>query len=113
MWDNSDEEKGVRATGWFQASNFEGTRSPSTHLRSSSHQGVRTASLSPTFSMSWTHLVDRWLIRAVIQSRVRSARWSSCSRHASSISSKSENLRAKEVWGTETRAVVLVVTRDD
>ena len=105
---NKDDD--VQATGWFQASDFEGTKSPSAQRRSSSHQGVRKPSLSATLSTSWTHLADRLAIRAVIQSRVRTARWSSSSRQATSTSFKAENRSAKAGCGIDTRAVVRVVT---
>ena len=62
--------------------------------------------------MSWTHLTDRLAMRAVIQSRVRTARWSSSSRQANSTSLKAENRSAKAECGIDTREVVRVDTDD-
>ena len=52
-------------------------------------------------------------MRAVIQSMVRIARWSSSSRQASSTSCRLEKRRANDGWGTGTRDVVLVVTEKE
>ena len=49
-------------------------------------------------------------MRAVIQSRVRTARWSSSSRQADSTSFKAENRSAKAECGIDTREVVRVDT---
>ena len=49
-------------------------------------------------------------MRAVIQSRVRTARWSASSRQATSTSFKAENRSAKVGCGVDTRDVVRVVT---
>lgn len=57
-----------------------------------------------------THFRDFWLMRAPIQSMVLLARSSSSSRHAFSISTRSEKRRANEGCGTVVRVVVLVFT---
>jgi hypothetical protein len=49
-------------------------------------------------------------MRAVIQSSVRTARWSSSSRQAISTSFKAENRSAKAECGIDTRDVVRVAT---
>ena len=49
QWNKNND---VQATGWFHASDFEGTKSPSAQRRSSSHQGVRKPSLSASLSVS-------------------------------------------------------------
>lgn len=49
QWNKNND---VQATGWFQASDFEGTKSPSAQRRSSSHQGVRKPPLSASLSIS-------------------------------------------------------------
>jgi hypothetical protein len=47
-----NQDNDVQATGWFHASDFEGTKSPSAQRRSSSHHGVRKPSLSTSLSIS-------------------------------------------------------------
>jgi len=110
-------KKHTLATGWFQPSNFDGIRSPSTQWRNSFHQGVLKllarsfwAAAASTRSQSSNHLAHLLDIRALIQSIVRPARSSSSSRHPSSTSPKSEKRKAKEVRGTGVNDVVLVVT---
>ena len=110
--------KHALATGWFHPSDFDGMWSPSTHWRNSFHQGVLrwlgllfSAAAASTRSQSSNHLAHLLEIRALIQSIILPARCSSCSRHPSSISAKSEKRKAKEVRGTGVNDVVLVVTR--
>ena len=81
------------ATGWFHPSAFEGTTFPSVHFFSSSHHGVVTPS-DFVLSIISTHLAALSPTRELIQSIVLFARSSSSSRHASSISARSENLSA-------------------
>lgn len=59
-----------------------------------------------------THFTDFLLIRAPIQSMVRLARSSSSSRHAFSISMRSEKRKANEGCETVVNVVVLVFTED-
>jgi|SRR6266404_4048354 len=106
------------ATGWFHPSDLEGIWSPSTHWRTSFHQGVLgglwavscpvAAACKPSqSSIHLAHLLD---MRALIQSIVLAARSSSASRHPSSISANSEKRRAKAVRGTGVNDIVRVVT---
>lgn len=102
-----------RATGWFHPSSLLGTWSPSTHLFTSSHQGVLSLHIPfmPSFELTAsTQRADLEETRAAIQSIVRPARCSSSSRAASSMSAKSENLRANDACGTDVSEVVRVVT---
>jgi len=110
--------KHTLATGWFHPSYFDGMWSPSTHWRTSIHQGVLrllalsfAAAATSTRSQSSNHLTHLLEIRALIQSIILPARCSSSSRHPSSISAKSEKRKAKEARGTGVNDVVLVVTR--
>jgi hypothetical protein len=103
------------AAGWFHPSYLFGTHSPSTHLFTSSHHGVRhTLSSLPEaafLSNISTQRAFRAAIRAVIQSNVLPARCSSSSCKADSTSPNSEKRRPKVAWGTEVRVVVRVFTR--